>query len=131
MCLEVWPLPWSPSHHMLLLSIAHVVQVEATMSGLHGEAELASGAWTNASLADADIIFIEEGEAHKVMQRHPDKKFIVVQQPVHATLAAIMESYGTCVLCLVLKRSTTENLCKSICEMCCMTVRARSDPRAI
>lgn len=70
------------------------------MPGMGGEAERASGAWTNGSLGDADVIILEEGEAHHVMQRHPHKKFIVVQQPSHATLAATTEAYGTCGFCL-------------------------------
>ena len=80
--------------------LAMGAQVEATMPGMGGEAERLSGAWTNGSLADADVIILEEDEAHHVMQRLPHKKFIVVQQPVHATLAANTEAYGTCGFCL-------------------------------
>ena len=57
-----------------------------------GEAEHLSCAWTNRSLADADVIILEADEAHHVMQRHPHKQIIIVQQcavsPVHATLVA-------------------------------------------
>lgn len=72
-------------------------QVEATLSSQEDQAELASGLWTDGNLADADIIIIEEGAAHKLLEKYPEKKFIVVQQPAHATLAATMEAFGTCV----------------------------------
>lgn len=101
-----------------MLSFARKPQVEASMSGLGGEAEIASGAWTNASLADADIIIVEEGEAHNLMLRHPGKKFIVVQQPAHATLAAIMESYGTCVFRLVNRTALQQNNFSGNGEIC-------------
>lgn len=73
------------------------MQVEATLSSQEDQAELASGLWTDGNLADADIIIIEEGAAHKLLEKFPGKKFIVVQQPAHATLAATMEAFGTCV----------------------------------
>lgn len=64
---------------------------------MEDEVELADGSWTNGTLGDADVFIIEEGDSHQLMEKFPDKKFIVVQQPVQASLATKMRGYGTCV----------------------------------
>ena len=71
------------------------IQVEARLPGLNASAEHTAGDWTSEGRGGADVIITGEVEAHSSMRANPDKRFIVLQAPSHASLSETDEHYKT------------------------------------